>query len=195
MPGFSRGILFLTAILLVGCGDAPAGASGNGGAGAATTAAPDIAPGPADGDMLDVCGLVPKPALQAALGELTETVDANRRQVGGAGIQTEPGYGACSFSGPGWETVRVDVSTAFASVRAGLGTPRNYVEKIWPFGQGPVETLDGPGVAALLSQTGEDDFVIAAASEDRYVQVIASSIPRDRVLALTRAIIEMPLTR
>jgi hypothetical protein len=185
-------LLLLTAVL-IGCDGAPKGATNTDAQTNRAAPGPVIEPGPADQDMIDVCGLLPRRALEDALGELTGTKSNNRR--GMAGIQTDPGYGSCYFEGPGFTGVRVDVSTAFGSSRAGLGSPLNYVEKVWPIGQGAVETVGGLGLAARLSDAGSGDVVIVAASDDRYVQVIANGIPRAKALELARAALVMPLAK
>lgn len=188
----SRFASFLLLVCIVaGCSDQPSATVPGATRQADTASTSPIDPGPADRDVIDVCGLMPRASVVAALGELTGTVDNNRRS---GNVQTEPGYGSCAFTGPKLATVRLDVSTAFASSRTGLGSPRNYVENIWPIGQGSVESISGLGSAARLSDTGAGSFVLVAAADDRYIQLITSGVPRAGVIELARAALVMPLT-
>jgi hypothetical protein len=188
----SRLASFLLLVFAVaGCSDQPSATVPGATRQADPSSTSAIDPGPADRDVIDVCGLMPRAPVVAALGELTGTVDNNRRS---GSVQTEPGYGSCTFDGPKLATIRLDVSTAFSSSRAGLGSPRNYVENIWPIGQGAVESIGGLGSAARLSDTGRGSFVLVAAADDRYIQLITSGIPRSGLIELARAALVMPLT-
>jgi hypothetical protein len=191
----SSSILVVLMLGLCACrGEAPPDAAPTAAAEASPPTAPAAAaaPGPADADVIDVCARFPRAVIERVLGDAVEVRDLNITAAD-APMRTEPGYGGCNYEGAGFAGLRVEVGTAQHLQRARLGSPRHYIERFWSAGEAGDETVPGLGVAARLRATGEQSVVVAAAGEDRFVQVMASQVPREQVLAVVEAALTMPL--
>jgi hypothetical protein len=136
---------------------------------------------------------MPRGVLEAALGSPLGVKNLNRTDPSRPPV-TSPGYGGCAFEGPGFRGARIEVGTAASAARDGLGSPRRYVETLWAVGEtGRVDVIEGLGTAARLTTSGDRSFVIAAASDDRYVQVMVDGVTREQAIEIARAALTMPL--
>ncbi|GIX08578.1 hypothetical protein [Elioraea sp.] len=103
--------------------------------------------------------------MERALGRIERTRSLNITRAD-APMRTPGGSGGCLWEGRGWRQVRLEVHTAAALARQGLGE-----------------------VARLRPATGRSVELVAG-SADRAVHLMAEDVARDQAVAIVRAALE-----